>query len=83
MYLYLIINSGHQTPLKNPFTKMHRFQQKGEMTNCVHVKCQETEKKKKAQRPSLLFCHHQSNQFERNRLDLFKKDFLPIESEYT
>ena len=48
MYLYLIINSGHQTPLKNPFTKMHRFQQKGEMTNCVHVKCQETEKKKKS-----------------------------------
>ena len=50
MYFYLVINSGHQTPLKNPFTEMHRFQQKGEMTNCAHVKCQETEtNKKKAQ----------------------------------
>ena len=50
MYFYLVINAGHQTPLKNPFTEMHRFQQKGEMTNCAHVKCQETEtNKKKAQ----------------------------------
>ena len=82
MYLYLIINSGHQTPLKNPFTKMHRFQQKGEMTNCVHVKCQETEKKKHRDH-HYYFVITKVFQFERNRWDLFKKDFLPIESEYT
>ena len=45
MYLYLIINPGHQTPLKNPFTKIDCFQQKGEITDCVHVKRQETEGK--------------------------------------
>ena len=84
MYFYLVINSGHQTPLKNPFTEMHRFQQKGEMTNCAHVKCQETEtNKKKHSDHHYYFVITKVFQFERNRWDFFKKDFLPIESEYT
>lgn len=40
-----MINSGHQTPLKNPFTKIHCFQQKGEIIDYVHIKCQEAEGK--------------------------------------
>ena len=41
-YHYLIVNSGHQTPLKNPFSKIHCFQQKGKTSYRVSVKRQET-----------------------------------------
>jgi hypothetical protein len=61
MYHYLIINSGHQTPLKNPFTKIHSFQQKGETANCVQAKCEETGGK--TQWLSLLFWLHQKKNF--------------------
>lgn len=45
MYPYLVTHSGHQTPLKNPFAKIHSFPQKGEITDCVRVQSQETEGK--------------------------------------
>lgn len=53
MYFYLVINAGHQTPPKNPFRKVHCFQQKGEITGYVRAKSQESEGK--TQWPSFLF----------------------------
>ena len=82
MYLYLIMNSGHQTPLKNPFTKMHCFQQKGEITNCVDVRCQETGKKKKST-VTIIIILSSPEYFNLKEIDVvyfFKKNFFPIES---
>lgn len=77
MYPYLVIHSGHQTPLRNPFVKIHCFQQKGEVTDCVPVKSQETEGKTVA---IILSCPHQGTHLkEMDRACVFKRDFLPVE----
>ena len=61
---------------------MHCFQQKGEIANCVHVKCQETGKKKKST-VTIIIILSSPEYFSLKEIDgicFFKKNFIPIES---
>ena len=61
---------------------MHCFQQKGEITNCVHVKCQETGGKKKST-VTIIISLSSPEYFNLKEIDgvyFFKKNFFPIES---